>query len=212
MGLFYQHSVNPETKIGIWTIEEPEEFFLESVPVKRDVSHPAKRLQHLAGRFLLPYMMPDFPLRQILVADTRKPYLADDKYHFSISHCGTYAGVIVSSTQRVGIDIEVVSTRMYNIMHKFVNENERQFLAEWEGMDKLHLELTTVLWSAKEAVFKWYGLGKIDFREHMQLSGNVIFRADEWIELPFTFSKDKIVELKVMAKIFGDVVLAWVVS
>ncbi|MET0242668.1 MAG: 4'-phosphopantetheinyl transferase superfamily protein [Flavitalea sp.] len=212
MGLFYQHSVNPDTKLGIWTIEDSEEFFLETVPVKRDVSHPAKRLQHLAGRFLLPYMVPDFPLRQILVADTRKPYLADDKYHFSISHCGSYAGVIVSSTQRVGIDIEVVSTRMYNIMHKFVNENERHFLAEWEGMDKLHLELTTVLWSAKEAVFKWYGLGKIDFREHMQLRGNIIFHADEWIELPFTFSKDKVVELTVMAKIFGDVVLAWVVS
>jgi phosphopantetheinyl transferase len=27
----------------------------------------------------------------------------------------------------------------------------------------------TVCWSAKEAVYKWYGLGSIDFKEHIQL-------------------------------------------
>ena len=96
MPLFYQHNINEETKLGIWLIEEPESFFLDKVPLKRDVSHPFKRLQHLAGRYLLSFLFPDFPLEEIRIADTRQPFLASEKYHFSISHCGHYAAAIVS--------------------------------------------------------------------------------------------------------------------
>ena len=96
MPLFYQHNINQDTKLGIWRIEEPESFFLEKVPLKRNVSHPYKRLQHLAGRYLLPILFEDFPLEEIRVADTRQPFLASEKYHFSISHCGEYAAAIVS--------------------------------------------------------------------------------------------------------------------
>ena len=212
MSLFYQHNINAGTKVGIWRIEEPEAFYLQAVPLKRDVSHPAKRLQHLAGRFLLPHLFKDFPLSEIIIADTRKPYLADEKYHFSISHCGAYAGVIVSNSNRVGIDIEMVSPRLYNIVHKFVNDKEKVFLEEWEPLTQMHLQLTTILWSAKEALFKWYGLGQVDFKEHMQLSGPVIFLPNEWIELPFTFCKKENVHVKIMAKTFKDVVVAWVVT
>jgi 4'-phosphopantetheinyl transferase len=212
MSLFYQHNINAGTKLGIWRIEETEAFYLNAVPLKRDVSHPAKRLQHLAGRFLLPHLFKDFPLSEILIADTRKPYLADEKYHFSISHCGSYAGVIVSKTNRVGIDIEMVSPRIYNIVHKFVNDKEKIFLEEWEPLEQMHLQLTTVLWSAKEALFKWYGLGQVDFKEHLQLSGKVVFLPNEWIQLPFTFYKSEPVQVKIMARVFGDIVLAWVIS
>jgi phosphopantetheinyl transferase len=161
---------------------------------------------------LLPYLFADFPLSEILIADTRKPYLVDEKYHFSISHCGNYAGVIASNSHRVGIDIELISPRIYNIFHKFVNEDEKVFLKEWEPLTQMHLQLTTILWSAKEALFKWYGLGQVDFKEHMQLSGPVVFLSNEWIQLPFTFHKTKEVHTKIMAKVFGDIVLAWVVT
>jgi 4'-phosphopantetheinyl transferase EntD len=212
MGLFYQHNINAGTKLGIWRIDEPESFYIKEVPVKRDVSHPVKRLQHLAGRFLLPYLFPDFPLSEIVIADTKKPFLADELYHFSISHCGGYAAAIVSNNHRVGIDIEMVTPRMFNIVHKFVNEKEKVFLREWDGLTQMQLQLTTVLWSAKESLFKWYGLGLVDFKEHMQLSGPPVFRPDEWIELPFVFMKENPMHVKIHAKIFGDLVLAWVIS
>ena len=60
MPLFYQHNINESTKLAIWHITEEEEFFLRSVPLKRDVSHVQKRLQHLAGRYLLRELLPDF--------------------------------------------------------------------------------------------------------------------------------------------------------
>jgi len=212
VALFYTHNINEHTKLGIWRIEEPEAFYLEKVPLKKGVSHPYKRLQHLAGRFLLPTLKDDFPLEEIMVADTRKPFLESEQYHFSISHGGNFAAAIVSSTSRVGVDIELVSSRIVAISHKFLHHSEKVFLNDWLHLPKLHLELTTVMWSAKEAIYKWYGHGELDFRQHMQLSGPITFKADETIVLPFVFKKREPVHLTVEARIFDQLALAWVMT
>lgn len=200
--------------MGIWRIEEPEEFYLQKVPLKIGVSHPYKRLQHLAGRYLLPELYDDFPLEEILVADTRKPFLENEQYHFSISHGGNFAAAIVSSTHRVGVDIELVSPRIVAISHKFLHPTEKAFLDDWAHLPKMHLELNTVMWSAKEAIYKWHGLGGLDFRQHMQLSGAVTFDPTETIVMPFTFKKDEQapVALTVEARVFDQLALAWVVT
>ncbi len=119
MPLFYQHNINEATKLGIWRIEEPEDFFLEKVPLQNNVSHPYKKLQHLAGRYLLPVLFEDFPLEEIIIADTKKPFLENEKYHFSISHSGNFAAAVVSSKNRVGVDIELITPRIKNISEKF---------------------------------------------------------------------------------------------
>ncbi|HET9277471.1 MAG TPA: 4'-phosphopantetheinyl transferase superfamily protein, partial [Flavitalea sp.] len=212
MALFYQHTINGGTKLAIWRIEEPEEFFLEKVPLKRDVSHPYKRLQHLAGRYLLPTLFEDFPLEEILIADTNKPFLEDEKYHFSISHCGNYAAAIASDHQRVGIDIELVTPRIKSIGPKFLNDEEKLFLKNYDYLPNLHLELTTILWSVKESLFKWYGEGKVDFKNHIQLAGTVSFHPNEWMDLPFYFAKENPAYLTVSARIFDGLVLAFVHS
>ena len=124
MPLFYQHNINETTKLAIWKIEEEAYFFLEQVPLQREITHPHKRLQHLAGRYLLRFLFPDFPFEEILIADTHKPYLPEEQYHFSISHCGNYAAAIVSSTQRVGIDIEIPTPKVLRITHKYLHPEE----------------------------------------------------------------------------------------
>ena len=185
MPLFYQHTINQTTKLGIWKIEEDENFFLQKVPLQQSITHPHKRLQHLAGRYLLQYLFPDFPYNEIIIADTRKPYLPNEQYHFSISHCGNYAAAIVSSTHRVGIDIEIPSEKVQRIAHKFIHTNEQQWMEKFpvsglqfpvnnsitEQLQTTNYKLQTILWSSKEAIFKWYSLGGVDFKEHMQLNG-----------------------------------------
>ena len=177
MPLFYQHNINEQTKMGIWKIDEAEDFFLQNVPLKREITHPHKRLQHLAGRYLLKYLFPDFPYEDIVIADTKKPYLPYEQYHFSISHCGNYAAAIVSKEKRVGIDIEIPTERVLRISNKFLNDKERtQFSVPGSPVSSnnnsvtlSNTELLTILWSAKEAVFKWWGWGSVDFSEHILL-------------------------------------------
>jgi 4'-phosphopantetheinyl transferase EntD len=220
MSLFYQHNINRGTKLGVWRIEEAEDFFLEKVPLKRDVSHPHKRLQHLAGRYLLPFLFPHFPVEEIVIADTRKPFLENEAYHFSISHCGQFAAAIISTGRRVGIDVEYVKPRIQHISQRFLakeealffNEDYQVFLEQWRLKDRMYLEFLTLIWSAKEAIYKWYGKGEIDFKEHIQLEGAITFHENEWLELPFVFSKESRIPLTVHAKIFDDWVLAWLAT
>ncbi|HLD53559.1 MAG TPA: 4'-phosphopantetheinyl transferase superfamily protein [Sediminibacterium sp.] len=169
MPIYYQQNINDFTQLAVWKIEEGESFFTQKVTIQQQVTHPHKRLQHLAGRFLLPYLFADFPSELIQIADTRKPYLPNEAYHFSISHCGDYAAAIVSSTERVGVDVELVTHRVNKIRHKFLHVSE---LTNWniEAMEEQEKFRTlTLLWSAKEAMFKWWGRGDIDFSECMQV-------------------------------------------
>ena len=169
MPLFYQQNINDSTRLGIWHITEAEDFFLHQVPLQRSITHPHKRLQHLAGRYLLSQLFHDFPYNEMLIADTRKPYLPDEQYHFSISHCGNYAAAIVSHHARVGIDIEIPTPKIARIAHKFLSESERlQFgITEHSAPG---IPLLTLLWSAKEAIYKWWSYGGVDFSEQISLA------------------------------------------
>ncbi|NML40971.1 4'-phosphopantetheinyl transferase superfamily protein [Chitinophaga sp. G-6-1-13] len=164
MPLIRTIQIDPETRLGVWSIEEQESFFRERVNISPDIHHPHKRLQHFAGRYLLVTLFPEFPLEKIKVSDSRKPLLLCDSFHFSISHCGDHVAAIVSTKAAVGIDIEEVKDKIERVSHKFLSPSERDFI------DPRHsLPHKTICWSAKEAMFKWYGLGSVDFKENLVL-------------------------------------------
>ncbi|MBS4043840.1 MAG: 4'-phosphopantetheinyl transferase superfamily protein [Chitinophagaceae bacterium] len=167
MPLFYQQHINQNTRLAIWKIEESEEFFSSSVPLQTKITHPHKRLQHFAGRYLLRFLFPDFPHESILIADTKKPFLENETYHFSISHCGDYAAAIVSKNFHVGIDIEIPVEKILKIQHKFINEKEALFLKQEDLLT--NIEKLTLIWSTKETLFKWYGLGNVDFKRMLNV-------------------------------------------
>jgi phosphopantetheinyl transferase len=206
--LFYQQNINQYTKLGIWKIEEPEEFFLQKVPLQREITHPHKRLQHLAGRYLLPFLFPDFPHEEIEIANTRKPFLPNEQYHFSISHCSDYAAAIVSKTNRVGVDAEIITLRVEKIKHKFLHQNELRFVNSQPTNQQV--KLLTLLWSAKEAMFKWYGLGEVDFSEMMR---TFPFELKDKGEIDAAFMKDDLQQkLLLRYRMMEGLSLVWVVS
>jgi phosphopantetheinyl transferase len=164
MPLLYQQDINEHTRLGLWHINEPESFFLDRVELTVAINHPHKRLQHLAGRFLLTELFPDFPLSLVKIADTRKPFLEEEAFHFSISHSRDYAAALVSRTSRVGVDVEMISEKSLRLKHKFINADEDDLLSNKGWDDKM---AATAGWSIKEALFKWYGLGSVNFREDL---------------------------------------------
>ena len=167
----------------------------------------------MAGRYLLKSLFPDFPYEEIVIADTKKPYLPYEQYHFSISHCGNYAAAIVSKEKRVGIDIEIPTERLLRISNKFLNEKERvQFSVSGFqfAVTASNLQLLTVLWGAKEAVFKWCGWGSVDFSEHILLQPFEFEKTGyidaSFIRLQETFS------LELQYKLFDQLCLVWLFS
>ncbi len=202
MPLVYQQNINEYSRLGIWHITEDENFFLDHVPLKKDITHPHKRLQHLAGRYLLKVMFPDFPLSLILIADTNKPFLENEAYHFSISHCGNYAAVIVSSKNRVGVDIEIIFAKVEKIKRKFLS------VEELNAMEPVNLQLLTLAWSCKEAMFKWYGLGQVDFKKDLLLENISASKKMGIIKGRLTKSVD--IPLQVHYQFFDTLCLSWV--
>ena len=210
MPLIHHLQINNTTKIGVWHITEAENFFLSFVPLQRNITHPHKRLQHLAGRYLLRELFPDFPLSLIQIADTRKPFLEDEAFHFSISHCGDFAAVIVSTQNRVGVDIEIPHAKIERIQHKFLSEKEKNLLT---NMDGENIKMLTMAWSIKEAMFKWYSHGEIDFIRHLQIQDISFTDTEERKQeglIEALFTRDNRIGLKLHFKMWEELVLSWV--
>lgn len=222
MPLIYQHQINQTSQLGVWHIAEAEAFFLEKVPLQRNITHPHKRLQHLAGRLLLTELVPDFPHDLIRIADTRKPFLENEAWHFSLSHCGDYAAALVSTGQRVGVDVELVSEKVARVQHKFLTAAELGMLNSEFGTttDQAPLaegrepspnyQLLTACWSIKEALFKWKGSGEVDFRQHLRIE-QLQIKDNEGVA-HCRVLKDGDAELRVQLLFFGGVCLSWVCS
>ena len=164
MPLVYQQNINAVTKIGVWHITEAEGFFMGQVPLQREITHWHKRLQHLAGRLLLKELYPDFPVELIRIAGTKKPFLQDEPFHFSIAHSGDYAAVMVSKACRVGVDVELNGKKIENIIPKFLTTEER-FLLPGNAI----AAMATLFWSVKETIFKWNSSAGVDFKKHIAI-------------------------------------------
>ena len=204
MPLFYQHNINQHTKLALWNITEDEDFFVKRVQLKKEINHPHKRLQHLAGRYLLWLLEPRFPLHLIEVAGSNKPLLSNEAFHFSISHCGDFAAAIVSEDKVVGIDVELVQAKIAAIKKKFLSEAEQALVPSAD------IQTLTLLWSCKEAVYKWYGKGGLDFKDHMVIKEMSI--AGDQGMVACDFMKGGETRLEISCHLFRQLCLAWIVA
>ena len=136
----------------------------------------------------------------------QKKLLPDAQFHFSISHCGDYAAAIVSQDRRVGIDIEIPLKKITRIADKFLSENEKNiFQVSNHTETQANLQQLTLLWSTKEAIFKWYGDGGVDFRQHIHL----LSQSSSQMKTHFVKTGSGLI---VDYKIFDALVLTWVVG
>lgn len=153
--------------LAIWKVTElPEELItiLQQHRIYADVPYfknPKRLSEWLAARVLLSELKVK---QKILYNEVGKPFLEGENTHISISHSGNFVAVIVSAAHQVGIDIEVTGDRIHRVSHKFVNDSENSWLSEEHRMEQLY-----IIWGAKECAFKIYGLGAIDFRDHLTL-------------------------------------------
>lgn len=209
MPLFYQHTINQFTKLAVWHITETEGFFLKEVNIKNSIAHPHKRLQHLAGRYLLKILEPDFPFHSIQIHSSKKPLLNDKAFHFSISHCGDYAAAIISENKTVGIDVEIVTSKIDLVKNKFLTDTELNLLPI-DAPLTTNQKLLTLFWSSKEAIYKWYGKDALSFKRNMGM--DQLFFENEKGHIDAHFVKEERINLKIDFRFFDNLCLAWVIK
>ncbi len=163
MPLYKEWSSDPYSLAAIWEIREPESFFTQRTGLTSDIKSEKRRLEYLAGRFLLTHLRHDFPLLSIRPDEQDKPRIDNNQYFFSISHSYPYVAAVVSPYVECGIDIQTWHPRMLQLQHKFLSDTEQQYFAN-------DPQLITIAWSAKEAAYKWQGRRGVEFIDHLPIT------------------------------------------
>ena len=92
-----------------------------------------------------------------------KPHLYGEK-HISITHSHNFSAIIISD-EIVGIDIELQRDKITRIADKFC-DSEFQFL---DLDSEEYIRKLTVIWGAKEAIFKIRNEKGISFKNHINV-------------------------------------------
>jgi 4'-phosphopantetheinyl transferase len=157
------------TQIFVWKITESYEQLFNEVALKDS------NLRRLGGMKSQLHQRGFLSVRELLQEagyndfdlyydDFGKPHLEDGK-HISITHSYQFSAIIVSN-QRVGIDIELQREKIIKIASKF-NDDDHRFLKEDKKED--YIRKLTVIWGAKESIFKIRNERGISFKEHIKV-------------------------------------------
>lgn len=170
MPLFKKIQFNAVTTIYVWKITEPLEQLFEEVSLNPKCQSRIEGMKselHQRGflsvrKLLIEAGYTDFDL---YYDEFGKPHLQDGK-HISITHSYQFSSIIISD-ETVGIDIELQREKIIRIADKFC-DTEFQYLDREKTTE--YIKKLTVIWGAKEAIFKIRNEKGISFKDHIAVN------------------------------------------
>jgi len=169
MPLFQTIQCNATTKILVWEITESYEELVSQVILKEKTQLRLDKMKSqmhqrafLSVRMLIQEM--GFTDKDLHYDEFGKPYF-DCHNYISITHSYHFAAIIISN-ETVGIDMELQREKIIRIADKFVD-------SEFDYLDQSNIEQyvkkLTVIWGAKEAIFKIRNEKGISFKDHIKV-------------------------------------------
>lgn len=164
----YQFS---DFEVLIWNITESPAFFIESleltnnecIQLQQKYRNPLALQQWLASRSGLQHLFKTSH-RFFQKNETGKLELKDASHQLSLSHSDNYIAV-AKSKQAIGIDLQIQTPKLERIAGKYL---AKELLGELKKSPN-YIDYLHIYWGIKEALFKAYGLGKVDFIKHLHI-------------------------------------------
>jgi len=154
MACISEHHLNEYTVLGVWKIEEDLKTLLSMVSLEAEdkkkfkyFKSNSRKLEFLSVRALLAELIG--PDARIVYNKNNKPFIKDGSHFISISHSYNLTAIMLSTRERIGLDLEYMSSNIFGISRRFLNRNEK-VTRKWD-LRKYHLYIH---WCAKEALFK----------------------------------------------------------
>ena len=168
MPLFKTIKHNDETSIFIWKIDESLQELSENIVLTQHSSERILSMKselHKRGFMSVRHLLKNagYTDADLYYNNNGKPHLRDEK-HISITHSYHFSAIIISNIE-VGIDIEKNREKIKIIQNKFVNF-ERGFLHPSDDL----IEQLTVVWGAKESLYKIYPFGGLTFKNDIDIN------------------------------------------
>jgi phosphopantetheinyl transferase len=169
MGCITKHYLNEFSILGVWKIEEDINTLLDLVVLDSDekkkykgFSSNSRKLEFLSVRALLSELIGKEA--KIVYNKNNKPFLKDGSRFISISHSHKLTSILLSTNEKVGIDLEYMSTNIAAIAFKFLNRREK--VTKEQEDRKYHLYIH---WCAKEALYKICDKEGISIRKNITI-------------------------------------------
>ncbi len=166
MPLYKTIKSTKHTNIIVWKIEETlaelhrgislTDYSLKRISNMRSEMH---QKGFLSVRQLLKIL--GYNDEDLFYTDDGKPHLKDGK-HISITHSYIFSAIVISDYE-AGIDIEMNRDKIIKIAPKFVAD-ECTFFDEEKLVEQL-----TVVWGAKESLFKIHPDSGLLFKHHLPI-------------------------------------------
>lgn len=161
----------PTFEVLIWNITEPLLFFVEAleltgselVLLQQKYRKPIAFQQWLASRCGLQQLF-NTSHRAFQKNETGKLELKNKLYQLSLSHSANYIAV-AKAKQSIGLDLQVRTPKLERIASKYL---ALELLVELKK-SPYYVDYLHIYWGIKEALFKAYGLGKVDFIKHLHI-------------------------------------------
>ena len=195
MPLYKTITINPGTKALIWKIEESFEELKKGVELTdycRERVESMKSDLHKRGFMSVRHLLAaeGYEDSDLYYDDLGKPHLKNGKF-ISITHSFTFSAIILGE-EAVGIDIEKQREKILLIAHKFTPIEEYRTLANFDAL----IRKLTIVWGAKEAVYKLYAKPKVSFLQHINITdfdfedqkttGKILFHGEtSWYSFEF---------------------------
>ena len=169
MGCITKHYLNEYSLLGVWKIEEDLAALSELVELDNEekkrfnsFSSTSRKLEFLSVRALLAELLGKEA--RIVYNKNNKPFLKDGSRFISISHSHKLTAILLSTNEKVGIDLEYMSSNIAAIALKFLNRKEK--VAKEQEKRKYHLYIH---WCAKEALYKICDKEGISLRKNITI-------------------------------------------
>ena len=168
MPLYKTITVDEATKALIWKIEEDFSWLAKDVPLTQHCQNRVDGMKsdlHRRGFMSVRHLLKEagYTDFDLYYDDLGKPNLKDGK-HISITHSYNFSGIILSD-EPVGIDIEKQRDKILKIARKFTPIEEYRTLANDEAV----MRKLTIVWCAKESIYKLYSKAGLGFLEHINV-------------------------------------------
>jgi phosphopantetheinyl transferase len=174
MGCITKHYLNEFSVLGVWKIEEDINTLLDLVTLDvedkkryKGYSSNSRKLEFLSVRALLAELHGKDA--RIVYNKNNKPFLKDGSRFISITHSHKLTAILTSTNEKVGIDLEYMSSNIAAIAFKFLNRKEK--ISKDPENKKYHLYLH---WCAKEALYKICDKEGISIRRNITIDPFVV--------------------------------------
>lgn len=169
MPLYKTILVNDFTKVLIWKIEESLSDLLIDISLTESNQNRLNSMKselHQRGFISIRHLLKEagYSDFDVFYDEFGKPHLKDGQ-HISITHSFTFTAIIISTNDVVGIDIEKQRDKIVKIAHKFTPFEEYKTIANHSAL----VRKLTIVWGAKESLYKIYGKKKLLFLHHIYI-------------------------------------------